>query len=236
MNDTHTKIAHNLRVVRERIARAAEQAGRSPHDVTLVAVTKYVGVDEALALASWGCLDLGESRPQELWNKAADDRLAPVHWHLVGHLQRNKVARTLPLVKMIHSIDSERLLAAVDEAAALRPEVVKVLIEINTSGEPAKHGLTPDAARELVEQLPKYHHVDVRGLMTMAPLEGGAATAANAFASLRELRDQLARNAPAGVHLKELSMGMTGDFEIAIREGSTIIRIGTALWEGVKTA
>ncbi|MEX2170213.1 MAG: YggS family pyridoxal phosphate-dependent enzyme [Pirellulales bacterium] len=235
MNDNHTKIAHNLRLVRERIARAAEQAGRSPRDITLVAVTKYVGADEALALAALGCLDLGESRPQELWHKADDQRLAPVHWHLIGHLQRNKVARTVPLVKMIHSIDSERLLAAVDEAAALRSEPVRALLEINTSGETAKHGLTADAARQLVDVLSKYPNVIVQGLMTMAPLEGGVAAAAKSFAALRDLRDQLARSAPAGVHLTELSMGMTSDFEVAIQEGATIVRIGTALWEGVKT-
>ena len=235
MNDNHTKIAHNLRLVRERIARAAEQAGRSPHDITLVAVTKYVGADEALALAALGCLDLGESRPQELWHKADDQRLAPVHWHLIGHLQRNKVARTVPLVKMIHSIDSEPVLAAVDQAAALRSEPVRALLEINTSGEAAKHGLTADAARQLVDVLSKYPNVVVQGLMTMAPLEGGVAAAAKSFAALRKLRNELSRSAPEGVQLKELSMGMSGDFEVAIKEGATIVRIGSALWESVKT-
>jgi len=235
MNDNHTTIAHNLRLVRERIAEAAERAGRSPDDITLVAVTKYVGVEEALALAAWGCLDLGESRPQELWSKAEDHRLAPVHWHMIGHLQRNKVARTVPLVKMIHSIDSERLLAAVDEAAIVRTEPVQVLLEVNTSGESAKQGLTADGVRALLDLLPKYTNVTVQGLMTMAPLEGGLAAAANSFATLRELRDDLARSAPTNVHLKDLSMGMTGDFEIAIQERATIVRIGSALWEGVKT-
>ena len=235
MPDPHTQIAHNLRIVRERIARAAEQAGRSPHDITLVGVTKYVGCDEALALAALGCLDLGESRPQELWQKSDDPRLAPVHWHMVGHLQRNKVARTVPLVKMIHSIDSERLLAAVDEASIVLPVPVAVLLEVNTSREKAKHGLTPDAARQLVGQLDKYANVSVEGLMTMAPLEGGATAAAKAFMGLRELRDELAQAAPPNVHLQHLSMGMTGDFEIAIAEGSTFVRIGSALWDGVTT-
>jgi PLP dependent protein len=236
MNDNHVTIAHNLRLVRERIAAVAEKSGRTPHDITLVAVTKYVGADEALALAALGCLDLGESRPQELWSKADDERLAPIHWHMIGHLQRNKVARTVPLVKMIHSIDSERLLAAVDEAAIARTEPVRALLEINTSGEAAKHGLTPDDARALLDELPKYTNVTVQGLMTMAPLEGGAAAAANAFSALRKLRDDLARSAPPNVHLKDLSMGMTADFETAIAEGATIVRIGSALWEGVKTA
>ena len=236
MNDSHTTIAHNLRLVRERIARAAERAGRSPHEITLVAVTKYVGADEALALAALGCLDLGESRPQELWHKADDERLAPVHWHMVGHLQRNKVARTVPFVKLIHSIDSEQLLAAVNDAAIELTEPLPVLLEVNTSGEEAKHGLTPDGARQLVEMLPNYRNIVLQGLMTMAPLEGALAAAANAFSALRNLRDELARSAPPNVSLRHLSMGMTGDFEIAIQEGATMVRIGSALWEGVKTA
>jgi pyridoxal phosphate enzyme (YggS family) len=236
MNDSHTKIAHNLRLVRERIARAAEQAGRSPHDITFVAVTKYVGADEALALAALGCLDLGESRPQELWHKADDERLAPVHWHLIGHLQRNKVARTVPLVKMIHSIDSERLLSVVNNAAAECNQPLPVLLEVNMSGEAAKHGFTPDASRQLLERILNYSSVTVQGLMTMAPLAGGVSAAANAFSALRSLRDELARSAPPNVKLHHLSMGMTGDFEVAIAEGSTIVRIGSALWEGVKTA
>jgi len=225
-------IADNLRRVRERIARAAESAGRRPAEIMLVGVTKYVGQREASELAAAGCADLGESRPQELWSKAA--ALPEAHWHLVGHLQRNKVRRTLPLVSLIHSVDSERLLAAIDEARANEGDKlppINVLLEVNTSGEEAKHGLPPDKVEPLLAAASRYPHVAVCGLMTMAALAGGPDVAARNFATLRELRDCLKPQAPDCVKLDDLSMGMSGDFEVAIREGATIVRIGSLLWE-----
>jgi pyridoxal phosphate enzyme (YggS family) len=186
---------------------------------------------------------LGESRPQELWKKAAEiqlqraeasppSALSEIHWHLVGHLQRNKVARTLPLVALIHSVDSRRLLAAINDAVdADNPQPVDVLLEVNTSGESAKHGLAPDEVERVLDAAPKYRHVIVLGLMTMAALEGGPSVAARNFATLRELRDKLKLNTQTNVVLNELSMGMSGDFEVAIKEGATIVRIGSLLWE-----
>jgi pyridoxal phosphate enzyme (YggS family) len=230
-------IAENLGRVRQRIARAAERSGRRAEDITLVGVTKYVGVAEAAELFAAGCSDLGESRPQELWAKAESmpkDAARPIRWNLVGHLQRNKVRRTLPLVTMIHSVDSERLLAAIHEArteAADNLPAADVLLEVNTSRESAKHGLSPDAVDPLLATAPQYPGVSIRGLMTMAALEGGPDVAARNFAMLRELRERLKRNAPDGVTLNELSMGMSGDFEVAIREGATIVRVGSLLWK-----
>jgi PLP dependent protein len=237
-------ITDKLRRVRERIARAAEASGRSADAVTLVGVTKYVSAAEARQLADAGCTDLGESRPQELWAKAAalEEQLPSIasvpRWHLIGHLQRNKVRRTLPVVWLIHSVDSQRLLATIDkewqslrlERSDLR-ERVPVLLEVNTSGECAKHGLEPSQVEAAVTAMTGYPHVALCGLMTMAALEGGADVAARNFAALRELRDALRRHAPACVRLDELSMGMSGDFEVAIREGATIVRVGSALWE-----
>jgi pyridoxal phosphate enzyme (YggS family) len=231
--------ADNLRRVQERIAKAAESAGRSPSDITLVGVTKYVGIDEARELVAAGCRDLGESRPQELWKKAEDLSSRPgsadaIRWHLIGHLQRNKIRRTLALVMLIHSVDSERLLAAINEAHAETVNAgapINVLLEVNTSGESAKHGLAPDDVEPLLAAAPDYPQVAIRGLMTMAALEGGLDVAAHNFASLRELRDRLKSNSPDCVQLNELSMGMSDDFEVAIREGATIVRIGSALWE-----
>jgi pyridoxal phosphate enzyme (YggS family) len=241
-------VPDNVARVRERIARAAESAGRPSEDITLVAVTKYVRPEEAAQVVASGCLDLGESRPQELWHKAAalaaGGELAPpsgqagpaVRWHLVGHLQRNKIRRTLPVVHMIHSVDSQRLLAAVDEelgrheTSRLAP--LKVLLEVNTSGESAKHGLAPEELEGLLIYAPQGDRVTICGLMTIAALEGGPAVAARNFAALRKLRDNLQQVAPDGVRLDELSMGMSGDFEIAIAEGATIVRIGSALWDG----
>jgi pyridoxal phosphate enzyme (YggS family) len=231
-------IAENLHRVRERIARAAESAGRNADEITLVGVTKYVGAQQAAELAAAGCVHLGESRPQELWKKHAElERGAArpthaIHWHLVGHLQRNKVARTLPLVALIHSVDSERLLSAINDAVnADNPQPVDVLLEVNTSGESAKHGLAPNEVERVLEATPKYPHVFVLGLMTMASLEGGSPVAARNFATLREIRDKLKPNTQTNVVLNELSMGMSGDFEMAIREGATIVRIGSLLWE-----
>jgi pyridoxal phosphate enzyme (YggS family) len=242
-------IAANLARIRERIALAAESAGRQTEEITLVGVTKYVGPQEAAELAAAGCVDLGESRPQELWSKAealqragmapppassADPPPPSVRWHLVGHLQRNKIRRTLPLVSLIHSVDSERLLAAIDQerrAADDKGLPVNVLLEVNTSGESAKHGLAPEEVEPLLAAAQKFRSVSIRGLMTMAALDGGPAVAAQNFAALRQLRDRLSANVPDCVQLEALSMGMSSDFEIAIREGATIVRIGSALWE-----
>jgi hypothetical protein len=229
-------IADNLCRVRERIARAAEQAGRSPDEVTLVGVTKYVGLREVLDLVAAGCIELGESRTQELWSKAgelasASGTSTAVRWHLVGHLQRNKVRRTLPLVHLIHSIDSERLLNAINsEAESQSTDAVRVLIEVNSSGDSAKYGVTPDEVEQLLVAAERFSRVKICGLMTMAALEGGPEVAAHNFATLRELRDRLRPAVPDCVSLDELSMGMSGDFEEAIRAGATIVRVGSALW------
>jgi len=238
-------IADNLHRVQERIARAAESAGRRADEITLVGVTKYVGAKEAAALAAAGCRELGESRPQELWKKADElERAAGfipavpsaprIHWHLIGHLQRNKVRRILPHVAIIHSVDSERLIAEINDAClegCSTLPVVDILLEVNTSGESAKHGLAPDDVTLLLEAMPRYPRVYILGLMTMAALDGGPSTAARNFATLRELRDKLKQNTYANVVLNELSMGMSADFEVAIKEGATIVRIGSALWE-----
>ncbi len=225
-------IADNLKRVRERIATAAQCAGRSADDVTLVAVTKYVGLPEVRALVAAGCHELGESRPQALWEKAAEP-LGPVHWHMIGHLQRNKVRRTLPEVVLIHSVDSERLLRTIDEIAAELGRPMPVLLEVNTSGEEAKHGWSPDALRPVLPTFDKYAHVEIRGLMTMASRTGGADVARQNFAALRCFRDELRDATPEGVTLDELSMGMSGDLEAAIAEGATMLRVGSALFEGL---
>ena len=235
-------IADNLRRVQERIAAAAESCGRSASEITLVGVTKYVGAREAMELLAAGCTDLGESRPQEIWSKAGDVASAfgssAPRWHLIGHLQRNKIRRTLPLVSLIHSVDSLRLLEAVDSEAQSLVEngdnislPVRLLLEVNTSGESAKHGLALGDVEPILAAAPQYSSVGICGLMTMAALEGGPTVAASNFAALRELRDRLRPHAPDCVQLDELSMGMSDDFEIAIREGATIVRIGSALWE-----
>lgn len=235
MSQLLARIAENLAQVRRRIAAAARRSGRGPEDVSLVAVTKYVGQPEVRALVEAGCRLLGESRPQQLWAKAEALRDLPLRWHLVGQLQRNKVRRTLPLVEMIESADGLRLVAAIDRIAAELSRRVPLLLEVNVSGEPAKHGFEPAALEACLGELAACESVEVRGLMCMAGLEGGPQAARGHFARLRHLRDRLRQRSPAGIVLDELSMGMSHDYEVAIEEGATIVRIGSALFQGVRS-
>jgi PLP dependent protein len=229
------RIIGNLAGIRRRIADAAARDGRPGESVRLVAVTKYVGSAAARAVVAAGCHDLGESRPQALWSKASALSDLPVCWHMIGHLQRNKIARTMPLVGLIHSVDSPRLLDALEAAAAGFERVVDVLLEVNISGEESKSGYPPGELEAELSRAACLPHLRVRGFMGMAPLAGGLAAAQSAFAGLRALRDRLRRLAPPGVSLDELSMGMSGDFESAIEHGATIVRIGSALFEGMET-
>jgi pyridoxal phosphate enzyme (YggS family) len=224
-------IADRVAEVRGRIADAAQRCGRKSGDVTLIAVSKYVGMNDIQELIAAGCQDLGESRPQDLWKKSETLGNAAVRWHLVGHLQTNKVRRTLPVVSIVHSVDSEKLLAAIDFEAAAIDRVIPVLLEVNTSGDIAKYGFTSDSVQAAIERAADWPHVKLSGLMTMAALEGGIDVARRNFAALRELRDRLRQSAPAGVSLDQLSMGMSGDYEAAIEEGATLVRIGSALFE-----
>ena len=233
MADLQAIIQDNLLRVRERLAAAARRAGREADEITLVGVTKYVDSQAARALLSAGCGDLGESRPQELWHKAADLAGTSARWHLVGHLQRNKVRRTLPLVALLHSGDSLRLLAEVDRVAAELQVRVPVLLEVNISGDAAKHGFAPSEVRAALPEAAALAHLHIRGLMAMASLEGSLDDARREFRGLRELRDALRADCPATVQLDDLSMGMSGDFEVAIEEGATIVRVGSALFEGI---
>jgi pyridoxal phosphate enzyme (YggS family) len=219
--------------VQGRIWEAVARAGRQPGDVELVAVTKAVTVDLARAVSDAGIHHLGENRPQELWRKAAAiDR--SVWWHLIGHLQRNKVAQTLPLVYLIHSVDSLRLLTAIEQEAARQLRVVDVLLEINASREASKHGFAPEEVPALAEEINQLHNVRVRGLMTMAAYDTDPEKCRPTFAQVRELRDRLRAEVRSTHPLDHLSMGMSNDFEVAIEEGATLVRLGTVLFEGLQ--
>jgi pyridoxal phosphate enzyme (YggS family) len=219
--------------VEERIAAACRRAERRRDQVTLVTVTKTVSIEVAgLLHETLGPLDLGESRPQELWHKAAA-LPAIVRWHLIGHLQRNKIERTLPLIHLLHSGDNLRLLTALDEEAAHRQQPVSVLLEVNASRERNKHGFTPEELPGLVPQLAALRHVVIRGLMTMAAQEDDPDQCRPTFALLRSLRDRLREELGPPHRLDELSMGMSNDFEVAIEEGATLVRIGSALFDGL---
>jgi pyridoxal phosphate enzyme (YggS family) len=233
------RIRANLAAIGERIAAACAQSGRDPASVRLVAVTKYVDVATARAVHEAGCHDLAESRPQALWTKAAglgDLTPAPC-WHLVGHLQRNKIRKTLPVLGLLHSLDSVRLLEALEMEAAAAGLSCRALVEVNLTSDSGRTGATAADAARIVAAAAAMPHVEVAGLMGMASVPDGDPSAARReFARLRELRDSLRATVAGGAALGELSMGMSGDFEEAILEGATLVRIGSALFAGLPSA
>ncbi|MFM8708239.1 MAG: YggS family pyridoxal phosphate-dependent enzyme [Planctomycetia bacterium] len=237
--DAADRVRSNLAAVRERIAAACRRAGRDPADVRLVGVTKYVSAESARLLLEAGCVDLAESRPQSLWAKALvlGGHDPQPRWHLIGHLQRNKLRRTLPLLTLLHSLDSRRLVAAIEAEAAAVGVVCDVLVEVNLAGDPGRTGVMEADVAAVLEEAARAAHVRVLGLMGMAAVpdgQDGGATARRQFERLRGLRDDLAARIPTPAGLRELSMGMSGDFEEAILEGSTLVRVGSALWEGIE--
>jgi len=221
-------IARNLDEVRDRVAAAAERSGRSPDDVTLVCVTKNRSLDEIRAALDWGVPIVAENRVQEATPKIA---ALPhtVTWHLIGHLQRNKVKLAIELFDMIHSVDSLRLAEEIEKRAASAQQIVPVLIEVNVAGEESKFGAAPDEAHELADAISRMPNVDLGGLMTMEPFVDDAEEVRPVFRTLRELRDRMRQE--GGVELPHLSMGMTQDYEVAVEEGATMVRIGSAIFE-----
>lgn len=231
MEHLKERLRANLARVKAQIHLSAVASGRTADDILLVAVTKYVDLELTNMVFECGVTALGESRPQDLWKKAQSLADQPVKWHLIGHLQRNKVRRTLPIVTCIHSVDSIRLAEAIDEDSTKRP--IDVLLEVNISGEQAKHGFRPDDLIMHIESIARCENIRVRGLMTMAGRHIDRDATRRQFSSLRELRDRLIRQVPEGIDLSELSMGMSGDFDLAIEEGATIVRVGSTLFEGI---
>jgi pyridoxal phosphate enzyme (YggS family) len=221
--------------VEERIVAACARAERPRSEVSVVAVTKRISAEVAQLLPKLGVCDLGENRPQELWKKAAA-LPTEARWHLIGHLQRNKIERTLPLTQLIHSVDGAELLTALETAAAGRAVPVDVLIQVNASGEESKQGIFPEEVADLLPQIAGLQNVRVRGLMTIAAAEEDPERCRPSFAVLRMLRARLAREVPAPHSFAELSMGMSNDFEIAVEEGATLVRLGTVLFEGLSEA
>lgn len=197
----------------------------------MIAVTKYAELSWVQALYDLGVRDFGESRPQQLAQRARE-LPADVRWHLIGHLQRNKVSLVLPPTHLLHSVDSLRLAKEISREAERTGATPSLLLEVNVSGEASKDGFAPDdliAQWPLLAELP---HLSWNGLMTMAPLDRNAEQARPVFAALRRLREQLGK--PSHSHpLKDLSMGMSGDFEVGIEEGATFIRVGSLLFEGL---
>jgi PLP dependent protein len=228
------RIRQNWETVRRLIDAAARRSGRTAEGVRLVAVTKRSPVESIQAVVACGARDLGENYPQELWRKVETlaDLDVSVSWHLIGHLQSNKVKKTLPMVRMIHSVDSLNLLRTLDKAAPDLSDPPAVCLQVNTSDEASKHGWTADQILIDADSIAACRAIPIVGLMTMAAMGTTAEEARRSFIQLRELRERLRER--MDLPLAELSMGMSNDFEVAIEEGATLVRVGSALFEGVE--
>jgi pyridoxal phosphate enzyme (YggS family) len=216
-----TTVAERLALIGERVTRAAERAGRASAEVTIVAVSKSFPPEAIEQAAAAGIAHIGENRVQEAAAKIPSLRHLPVTWHMVGHLQTNKAKTALELFDIIQSVDSLRLAEALSHRAE-RP--IPVLLEVNVAGEASKFGFSPPEVPQTAEAVARLPHLNVCGLMTIAPLVGDPEEVRPLFRELRRLRDALG--------LAELSMGMTDDFEVAIEEGATMVRIGRAIFGG----
>jgi len=238
---TKGRIEKNVARIRERIAERCAIARREPEEVSLVAVTKSVDLQTIKNLLDAGVTTLGESRVQQLTDRAAEIRAyvqrrqnplaGPVQWHLVGPLQRNKAKAAVQAADVIHSVDSLRLAEEINKRAEQADVVQEVLLEVNCSEETQKHGCAVGAARHLGELMCTLPQLRLTGLMTMAPVTRDPNESRHAFARLREIFDEMRSDKIGGADFRHLSMGMSNDYPVAVEEGSTIVRIGTALFE-----
>ena len=233
--------------VRQRITDAAGRAGRSAENIILVAVTKNASIDQIRELIALGHVDFGENRVQNLVQRAAQvdeflqrhhelsrgrasDVPSKVRWHMIGHLQRNKVRKVIPLVRLIHSVDSLRLAEEIQTGATKREDPVEILLQVNTSGERSKFGVAPAAVRHLIDQIDTMMNVRVRGLMCMAPESEDITESRRYFELAAELFEDVKRIGVGGDRFDILSMGMSNDFETAIECGANVVRVGTAIF------
>ena len=221
----------NLAAVHRRIADACSRAGRDPSDVRLLPVSKTVPEERIRLAYAAGCRDLGENKVQEAQRKAeAMVDLADLRWSVIGHLQTNKAKVVARFASEFQALDSLRVAEALDRRLQAEGRALDVFVQVNTSGEASKFGLPPSEVAGFVRALPGFSALRVRGLMTLALLSADPARVRPCFVLLRELRDRLRQEAPAGIGMDELSMGMSGDFELAIEEGSTLVRVGQAIF------
>lgn len=235
-------IADNLSSINQRIANAAARSNRTPDSIGLVVVTKGRSISEMQTVLAAGITDIGENRVQEAQEKYAAVNLfgdttdpVPTHktcqWHLIGHLQRNKVKTALEMFSLIHSVDSLRLLAEIARRSEARAQQTNVLIQVNTTREVSKYGLDADDLLEFMENAQAYPSVHIVGLMTMGQLSALPDANRPAFALLRSLAEKIEAQKFLGVTMQYLSMGMTNDFEVAIEEGANLVRIGRAIFD-----
>lgn len=221
-------IENNLNDVRARIADAATSCGRQADDVTLIAVTKTYGVDVINEAIDRGVTDIGENRVQEIMEKY--ESVKPVRWHLIGHLQKNKVKYIIDKVELIHSVDSFELAKEIDKHANKHDKIQKILLEVNVSGEESKFGICPQDCEALCRSIAELENVKIEGLMTIAPFVDDEKVLENVFDGLKKLSDDISEKAIKNVDMTHLSMGMTNDFPLAIANGATMVRVGTGIF------
>ena len=219
-----------LMAIKKRIIAAAAASGRDAAEIKLVAVSKTMPVKSLIEAINCGLTLFGENYIQEAREKFNTLYVHPVSWHFIGHLQSNKAKYAVKMFDLIHSVDSLKLAREIDKQAAKNEKVQNVLVQVNIAAEASKSGVSVDDAIRLITEMSQLEHIAVKGLMTMPPYFNAPEKVRPYFATLRQLRDQIQTLAIPGIRMTELSMGMTGDFEAAIEEGATLVRIGTAIF------
>ncbi len=230
---TLIKLRENLAEIQSRIAEAAFRSGRKAEEITFVAVTKTVDAKMIELLANLGIQHLGENRVQDAMIKSQVLSKLSLNWHLIGHLQKNKVKNCLKIFHWIHSVDSSELAREISQKATSK---IPILLEVNISGEISKQGFSAVALEQELEQILQFPNICVQGLMTMAPLNATKDICRKCFSGLRELGQKFNRQYHGSLQLQHLSMGMSQDYEVAIEEGATMVRIGSAIFHGLESA
>ncbi len=222
-------IEQNIAQVRQNIKQAAEKAGRNPDDILLLAVSKTKPVEQIKEAVSCGLTSLGENKVQEIMDKY-EPMGEGVHWHLIGHLQTNKVKYIIDKVDCIHSVESIRLAEEIEKRAAAKEKVMDILVEVNIAQEESKFGIAVNAVESFLQELSNFSHIRVRGLMTVAPFVENPEENRGYFRKMRELLVDINAKKIHNINMDVLSMGMTGDYMVAIEEGATIVRVGTGIF------
>ncbi|MCI9386363.1 MAG: YggS family pyridoxal phosphate-dependent enzyme [Lachnospiraceae bacterium] len=222
-------IKENIQAVKETIARACEKSGRKAEDVTLIAVSKTKPVEMLMEAYACGCRDFGENKVQELLDKY-EVMPKDIRWHMIGHLQRNKVKYIVDKVWMIHSVDSLRLAEEISKEATKKNICVNILIEVNVANEETKFGITCEEVRQLVQDVAKLPNICIKGLMTIAPFVQDAEENRIYFSKLKKLAVDIMEENIDNITMENLSMGMTGDYGVAVSEGATYVRVGTGIF------
>ncbi len=221
-------VYENIENVRRKISDAARKAGRSESEITLIGVSKTKPVDLIKEATACGILDLGENRVQEVLEKF--DKIENVRWHLIGHLQKNKVKYIVDKTVLIHSVESFELAKEIDKQAKKLGKIQDILIQVNVSGEESKFGVSPNDTISLCEEISSLENVRIKGLMTMAPMGSVESELRFVFGGLRKLSNEIRNENIEKVEMQHLSMGMSGDYEIAIEKGATMVRVGTGIF------